>query len=500
MAKGGPSPSQGTGFFVSRDGFVITNYHVIEGHNVFTARAHTGAEFKVIGIVAVDKEHDLALLKLSAKQVNAVALDVSDSVRAGQAVVVIGNPLGLESTVSEGIVSALRSLEGADQLIQITAPISPGSSGSPVLNEQGKVIGVAVLKFLQGESLNFAIPSRHVSDLMARGEAAKTVDSRAGLYVPNRTAVTSAEEDKQCAIDVDFIALKEAEAKAEYFAMLGPARRLSKRYANSALAARALSDALCYAELIEESVVEAKRAIDLDPNSARGWNNLAILHNAMGEYDNADAVYRHAIKLAPDDAKLLIEYAELQTVSSQAGIAALNHARSLLSKGLGVDHETSRYDLGSQLVLAYLANGSAQLAFDTALELVKREGNSASLWLAAAEAARSLGKYTHARSALERAMSVDKNVSGIAYHIYGDTLRDEGWPEAAVTAYRRALVGDTRNTSILVKMIGATLDKRILLDADIEAVDAWLTHIQNLDDELGKEVRKIVVQRLRLRR
>ena len=96
-----------------------------------------------------------------------LTLGNSDSVQVGDSIYVVGNPQGLEGTFSQGIVSSIREV-GSDKLLQITAPISPGSSGGPVLNEKGEVIGVSVATFTGGQNLNFAIPSKYLSILLSK--------------------------------------------------------------------------------------------------------------------------------------------------------------------------------------------------------------------------------------------------------------------------------------------------------------------------------------------
>ena len=108
----------------------------------------------------------MALLKVDAPAnlVRPLSLDRT-SPQEGESVVVIGNPFGLEGSVTNGIVSAVRDIPGFGRIIQITAPISPGSSGSPVVNMQGQVIGVATLQITGGQSVNFAIPSERIAQL-----------------------------------------------------------------------------------------------------------------------------------------------------------------------------------------------------------------------------------------------------------------------------------------------------------------------------------------------
>src|SRR5688500_8440075 len=161
----GEKLSRGSGFFIDTDR-VVTNRHVID--NAYRAEVHSynGSIYQVKGVLAIDAEGDIALLKVDAppNQVRPLLLDRT-SPQEGESIVVIGNPFGLEGSVTNGIVSAVRDIPTFGRIIQITAPISPGSSGSPVVNMQGQVIGVATLQVTSGQSVNFAIPSERISQL-----------------------------------------------------------------------------------------------------------------------------------------------------------------------------------------------------------------------------------------------------------------------------------------------------------------------------------------------
>src|SRR5687767_3614558 len=161
----GEKLSRGSGFFIDSDR-IVTNRHVIEGAHRAEVHSSTGTVMPVRGVLAVDAEGDIALLKIDppTPQVRSLPLDKT-SPQEGESVVVIGNPLGLEGSVSNGIVSAVRDIPTFGRIIQITAPISPGSSGSPVVNMLGQVIGVATLQVTGGQSVNFAIPSARISQL-----------------------------------------------------------------------------------------------------------------------------------------------------------------------------------------------------------------------------------------------------------------------------------------------------------------------------------------------
>ena len=156
--------SMGTGFFVA-DNVVATNAHVIAGTSTGSVKI-LGSEksHDVIGLVALDQEHDLALLLLQTSR-PPLRLAQGPLPEIGEEVYALGNPEGLEGTFSQGIISAHRIIR-EDTLLQLTAPISPGSSGGPILSSSGDVVGVAVATFREGQNLNFAIPVKWVSSLL----------------------------------------------------------------------------------------------------------------------------------------------------------------------------------------------------------------------------------------------------------------------------------------------------------------------------------------------
>ncbi len=160
----------GSGFAASANGSVITNYHVIRGASRATAKFADGTFAPVLGVVAYDPNHDVAVMQVQATSSPTLKLGDSDKLRVGDHVVAIGSPLGLQNTISEGIVSAMRG-----GLIQMSAPISPGSSGGPVLNPAGDVVAISVATIMSGQNLNFAVPvnwaKRYLAETPARSLA-----------------------------------------------------------------------------------------------------------------------------------------------------------------------------------------------------------------------------------------------------------------------------------------------------------------------------------------
>ncbi len=165
--KNGQPLSLGSGFFV-KQGQIATNLHVVEGATRGYAKlVGQKTKFNIEGYTAIDEKRDLIILKVTAIGTQAISLGNSDLVQVGETVYAVGNPRGLEGTFSDGIISSIRPV-GNDKLIQVTAPLSPGSSGGPVLNRKGEVIGVSILTIRDGQNLNFAIPSNYLKTLIAK--------------------------------------------------------------------------------------------------------------------------------------------------------------------------------------------------------------------------------------------------------------------------------------------------------------------------------------------
>ncbi len=173
------SPSgSGSGFFVSKQGHLITNFHVVENETrlAVTIFHKDGRREKIedVEIVATNPFLDLALLKATfpkGEEPTIVYLASRDELRDGDAVFAIGNPLGLERSVSEGIVSRRNRAEEGLVYIQTTTQINPGNSGGPLFNARGEVVGVTNMKIVGGEGLGFAIPVRYVVDFLRNREA-----------------------------------------------------------------------------------------------------------------------------------------------------------------------------------------------------------------------------------------------------------------------------------------------------------------------------------------
>ena len=171
----------GSGFFINADGYLITNFHVIEGETEISVEVYHQTDgqlvrdtYKQVRIIAINKFHDLALLHIedkNAPKFKYVSLGSADALTVGDSVFAIGSPMGLERTVTQGIISTkTRELEG-ELYLQTSAQINPGNSGGPLFDMAGQVVGVTNMKITFGEGLGFAIPVELVKNFLDHRDA-----------------------------------------------------------------------------------------------------------------------------------------------------------------------------------------------------------------------------------------------------------------------------------------------------------------------------------------
>ncbi|REJ79107.1 MAG: tetratricopeptide repeat protein [Acidobacteria bacterium] len=287
----GNSITRGSGFFIAPNR-IITNRHVIERSNRVEVHLNNGRKFTASGILAVDGEGDLALIEVSVPPELAPPLSIRDlSPEEGESIVVIGNPFGLEGSVSDGIVSAVREIPGYGKIIQITAPISPGSSGSPVVNMRGEVIGVATLQASEGQSLNFAVPSARIARLEvgellsfsnANAENRQTRRALAErLYARGLANLSSDDYEQALPFFEQAVATDPTYAEAWY--QVG----------------------FCYGmlEKHEQSVRASKKAAELRPEWPETHINIGASSFALGDFEQAAESYKTASRLDQSNAE-----------------------------------------------------------------------------------------------------------------------------------------------------------------------------------------------------
>ena len=316
----------GSGFFL-RPGQVVTNLHVIRG--AMRAEIKTldgkGKIFPVDGTLAIDEEGDLALLNVDMPLERARTTELAtDLPEEGEQIFVIGNPLKLEGSVSDGIVSALHEAPNAYRIIQITAPISHGNSGSPVFNLRGQVLGVVTVKVTNGQNINLAIAAARVGQLTAgklqplselnvknKGDVAESL-YRTGLeslwlgnydnavgYFENAANKNPRRADTW--IQVGYCKVKQGKSQEAIRAYL-QALQLKP---NDAEIYNKLGDAYYYAGRLREAIESYTEAARLRPDCAETFYNLAIAYSESGNPSMAATEARILQRL---DSKLYEKY------------------------------------------------------------------------------------------------------------------------------------------------------------------------------------------------
>ena len=328
----------GSGFFISQSGDIITNYHVLRGASSAEAKTSDGKTYPITYIVAKDERSDIIRLSvdISSKYVHSLSLSATIP-EIGERILVYGSPLGLEKTVSDGIVSAIREVPGYGKLIQITAPISPGSSGSPVLNMKGEVIGIATFQMVEGQNLNFAIPGERIANLILLKEKKTFISEELfGQEEKNKKESDYAYEAYDKALY--FIDKREYEKALPYLEIA------IKTEISSLKAWIYFNIGFCYERLgVYTKAIEAyKQAIRIDPDFAITYYNLGLTYYELGFYEEAIEASKQAIRIDPDYAEahysLGVDYFLIKDRNS-----ALNEYKIL--KELDIDLANKLFDL-----------------------------------------------------------------------------------------------------------------------------------------------------------
>jgi hypothetical protein len=311
----------GSGFFI-RPGEVLTNLHVVEGahHAEIRTFEGKGKTYQVSGLLNVDREGDLAVLNVDMPAERARVAETTAVIpEEGEKIFVIGNPLRLEGSVADGIVSAVREVPSLGRIVQITAPISHGNSGSPVFNMKGQVVGIVTIRVMNGQNINLALGSSRFpagsagagAKPMSFGELAALVadtqkpDSLADWWYRNglnslwlgnydsalgyfETAVNKNPARADAWIQVGFCKVKQGKNQDAIHAF----EQALKLTPDSYEALNKLGDAYYYAGNYYKALESYKRAVAQRPTEAEGYYNLALAYVEIGDHAAALAQAR----------------------------------------------------------------------------------------------------------------------------------------------------------------------------------------------------------------
>jgi tetratricopeptide (TPR) repeat protein len=437
----------GTGFFINTQGTLVTNFHVLAGTYEAEVKTSAGKSYRVKNVLAENKGADLLKLKVDIPPEEIAWIPLgSRPPEVGERVVVVGSPMGLEQTVSEGIVSSVRELPPVGTVFQISAPISPGSSGSPVVNTKGEVIGIATFQLLQGQNLNFAVAARQIMGMRKFGDP-KSVSEWAFEHLGNKPRVAQALCEKGFSFSIN----GEDQQAFQFF------KKATEDDPNDSAAWSGLGS--CYAGLnhSEEAIRAYRQAIATNPHDETSHFHLANYYGRLGRFEEAIAAYRQAISINP-------------------GFEAAHF-------NLGVVYaRTGRYEEGRQ-------------AFETVIRL---DPDAAPAHFNAGIAFSQLGRYEEAISAQRNVIRLNPEFAP-AHHAIGEALAKLGREKEGMAAYKEAIRVDPdfapAHYAIGVVMLkkgdrtGALDQFKILKKLDAELSDALFNRIYPNDEPAQKPKR-----------
>ena len=380
--RNGKTLGIGSGFFV-KSNIIATNYHVIVGAAKGTAKlADKSTTYNIEGVTAIDKDNDLALLKVTVSGIKPLSLGDSDKVRIGETVYVACNPKGLEGTFSDSTISSRKDKDTKGHL-QMTASISPKSNGGSVLNKKGEVIGVsvAVHRTLDSHNLNYAIPSKYLKELLNQSKSTEPFS-----------------REKQT-------------VSAETYMLWGNAKSKIGDYTS------AISDYY--------------KAIQLQPEDAEAYHNMGLAKFNLEQHFDAIADYDVAIRLKPDYARA---YSNRGIVKAQLG--RFSDAISDLDAAIRFDRELTSAYYNRGLMYAMLEQFASAISdFNAAIRL---DPDFASAYLNRGVVKRKLGKYTAAITDFNVAIRLEPDAAD-AYLNRGTAKESLRQHVAAISDYNTAI-------------------------------------------------------------
>lgn len=271
---------QGSGIIINDSGYVVTNYHNFNQSERIIVE-HFSKQYSGDLILGADIIRDILIIKLKGNSFPSIKQADLSEIKVGQKIFTIGSPLGLENTLSEGIISKIGYYPQFDRnLIQITAPISHGSSGGAVINSKGELIGISSYGFDNGQNINFAIPIDEVKSINLISTNDKKSLSLLSLYYRGINAQDAGDYDKSINFYKEIIKIDSTYAPIFY--NLG----------------------LAYEELGEtdNAIAFIELSIRKDSSFASAYNELGFIYTHLNDYDRAENLYIKAIKLDPRNA------------------------------------------------------------------------------------------------------------------------------------------------------------------------------------------------------
>lgn len=408
----------GSGFFVDKSGHLITNYHVLKGAYTAEVITYDGHKYPVQGILAQNQAADLIKVKVKIPEQEVHRVTVTPDVPAiAEQIIVVGSPLGLEQTVSEGIVSAVRELPGIGRTFQMSAPVSPGSSGSPVINMHGKVIGVVSFISVYGQNLNFAVAGQSVLNLKAE----KTIKTMSEwTYSVSREKPRLAAE--LCNKGFEFSIQGKYQKALEYY------KEAAAKSPEDAEAWLGLGS--CYVGLGQPfAAIEAfKEATRSNPNDTQAHYYLGRYYHGLGRHQEAIESYQTAVSIDRDFGPAYLSLAEIYSQQQR-----LDDEKAAFEQLLRIwpEHPASHYNMG--IIYAKLKRYQDAInAYKRALA-IDPEIPSAYYYMGVMYG--NLGQSKEELAAYKQSIRIDPDFAPAHFNI-GVLYIDSGQKDAALEEYK----------------------------------------------------------------
>jgi len=397
MDNQGKPQSLGSGVVLAKDE-IVTNCHVIEKSARLSVE-HRGREYSAT-LKHSDYDHDVCSLNVTGFDAPAAVLGSTKPLKVGQKVFAIGAPQGLELTLSEGIISSLREVTGG-RYLQISAPISPGSSGGGLFDEEGQLIGLPTFYLGGGQQLNFAVPVEWIKALPQRSTKTKPIAQPATSWLNKAT---------------------ELEGENDWPGLLKHAQAWTRAQSQDWMAWAMLGEAYGWLEQTTKAIEAYQQALRINPESAEAWNNLGVEYAQAGQTAKAIEAHQQALRINPEDADA---WHALGVKYAQAGQTA--KAIEAYRQALRINPEDADawYNLGN----AYGKAGQTTKEIEALQQALRINPEHANAWNNLGVVYGDAGQTTKAIEAHQQALRINPEYAkawfnlGIAYKISGQTSK-----------------------------------------------------------------------------
>jgi len=452
-ASGSPL-RQGTGFIVSKDGVIVTNYHLVsDAKGIMVTMGDT--VLKVEGILSADRENDVVILKIAGENLKPVKMGEPDKVALGETVYIMSSTQGFGNLLGIGIVSGMLQMNTSRKIFQIAAPLSEGSTGGPVFNKDGELIGVVTFLIQGAKNLYFAVPA----SLLGESVTGKKVTplENAGIedyrkipeYWMNLGFYCGTAGLHQEAIDAYTQALRIRPDLAEAFYYLGLSYSALQKYSDAIDAFKQairikphylealynLGVALEDLGLHQEAIETFSQVLKLKPDCAEAYYGLGGAYTNLSRYQDAVDAFRQAVKLKPDYVEAYYNLGVACGLLGRYGEAADACKQALKLKP---DLAEAHNNLG----VAYLKLNRYEEAMDAYNQALKLRPDYQdaryNLEFTSAKFYSSLKRHAEAVNALQRAIKI-KPDSFEAYDTLGSLCTMLGRYQEAADASREAV-------------------------------------------------------------